>query len=180
MEETEQNAERAVRSGFRRARESAERVQEPIEKAVNASINAAAAIGDEVFRLGDSIIEAVEEATGLAGPDRSYKRPQARAGKPDADDSEDLVGGKYRPAGKRSVVKRDQGEREDGDDSEDQGQGDEGEEGFSGLTVLVAGATGATGRYISDDLDRQFIFNMFCAECRVCDPCSLACRFPLL
>ena len=110
---------------------------------MNASINAAAAIGDEVFRLGDTFIEAVEEVTGLSGPERPYRPPRAK--KSEADDSEVLVGGKYRPAGK-SVVKRYQGIREDGDDSEDQGQG-EGEDGsFSELTVLVAGATGATGR----------------------------------
>ncbi|KAG0565903.1 hypothetical protein KC19_7G022400 [Ceratodon purpureus] len=152
VEKTEQNAERAVRSSLRRAQESAERVQEPIEKAVNASINAAAAIGDEVFKLGDSIIEAVEEVTGMSGPDRSSFRPrQASKKSDDADDSEDLVGGKYRPAGK-SVVRRYQGVKEDGDDSEEQSQG-EGEGGaFSELTVLVAGATGATGRLIVQDL----------------------------
>lgn len=153
VEETEQDAERAVRSGLRRAQQSAERVQEPIERAVNASIDAAAAIGDEVFKLGDSIIEAVEEATGIAGPDRpSYRPSLAREKKPETDDSEKLVGGKYRPAGK-SVVKRYQGVKGDGDDSEAQGQGDESEDGdYSGLTVLVAGATGATGRLIVQDL----------------------------
>jgi hypothetical protein len=118
---------------------------------VNASIDAAAAIGDEVFKLGDSIIEAMEEVTGIAGPDRpSYRPSLAREKKPETDDSEKLVGGKYRPAGK-SVVKRYQGVKEDGDgdDSEEQGQGDETEDGdYSGLTVLVAGATGATGRYV--------------------------------
>lgn len=140
VEEVEQDAERTLRSTMRRAQESAERVQEPIEKAVNASIDAAAAIGDEVFKLGDSIIEAVEEATGMAGPGRSYTRSERRERNyEDKKSDEDLVGGKYKPAGK-SVVKRYQGVREDGDDSQEE------DGSFSGLTVLVAGATGATGR----------------------------------
>lgn len=154
----ERDAERVVRSSMRKAQQSVERVQEPIEKAVNASIDAAAAIGNEVFRLGDTILEVVEEATGMAGPDRAFggrNRGQSSATtskkdeKDDNDDEgEDLVGGKYKRDS--NVVKRYQGVREEQDDDDEEQGDDEGP--FAGMTVLVAGAAGATGRLIVQDL----------------------------
>lgn len=151
----ERDAERVVRSSMRKAQQSVERVQEPIEKAVNASIDAAAAIGNEVFRLGDTILEVVEEATGMAGPDRAFggrNRGQSSATtskkdeKDDNDDEgEDLVGGKYKRDS--NVVKRYQGVREEQDDDDEEQGDDEGP--FAGMTVLVAGAAGATGRCTS-------------------------------
>lgn len=141
----QKDANRAVRKTVKKVEESADRVQDPIEKAVNASMDAAAAIGNEVFRIGDSLIEAVEEATGMSGPDRSSSRPRMREGESEMNESEELVGGKYRPAGKSVIRKYQGGVREEGNDSQE-------DDAFSGYTVLVAGAAGRTGRLIVKDL----------------------------
>ncbi|XP_024397010.1 uncharacterized protein [Physcomitrium patens] len=148
----QKDANRAVRKTVKKVEESADRVQDPIEKAVNASMDAAAAIGNEVFRLGDSLIEAVEEATGMSGPDRSSSRPQMREGESEKNESEELVGGKYRSAGKSVIRKYQGGVREGGNDSQEESEDHQEDDAFSGYTVLVAGAAGRTGRLIVKDL----------------------------
>lgn len=127
----QQNTDRAINKTLAGAQRSAERVQDPIAKAVDASLSAAAAIGDEVFRFGDTLIEAAEQATGMAGPDDDDA---------DNDNEEELVGGRYKPAGKK-VMRKYQGVSKEGEE----GDGEEGGP-YADVKVLVAGASGRTGR----------------------------------
>ena len=127
----QQNTDRAINKKLAGAQRSAERVQDPIAKAVDASLSAAAAIGDEVFRFGDTLIEAAEQATGMAGPDDDDA---------DNDNEEELVGGRYKPAGKK-VMRKYQGVSKEGEE----GDGEEGGP-YADVKVLVAGASGRTGR----------------------------------
>lgn len=130
--EAQRNTGRAIDKTLAGAQRSAERVQDPIAKAVDASLSAAAAIGDEVFKFGDTLIEAAEQATGMAGADG--------ADNDDDETEEELVGGRYRPAGKQ-VMRRYQGVKKEGE------EGDEEEGGpYPDVKVLVAGASGRTGR----------------------------------
>lgn len=129
--EAQRNTGRAIDKTLAGAQRSAERVQDPIAKAVDASFGAAAAIGDEVFRFGDTLIEAAEQATGMAGADDDD----------DDDNEEELVGGRYKPAGKK-VMRKYQGVS-----SKEGEEGDEEEGGpYADVKVLVAGASGRTGR----------------------------------
>lgn len=97
--------ERAARTTVRGAQKSADRIQDPIGKAIAASVGAAEAIGKEAFNFGDTLIEAAEQATGMAGsqqPRTTQPNRETKSKEPE----EELVGGRYKPAGKEILLNK--------------------------------------------------------------------------